>query len=71
MKDEPNKVLPIEYIDQQITDKLLGIKLDVTLSTKQRGQELERVVAYQLGYKKNTKDAGRRISRYKKSDVRG
>ena len=55
MKDEPNKVLPIEYIDQQITDKLLGIKLDVTLSTKQRGQELERVVAYQLGYKKTQK----------------
>lgn len=45
-------MLPIEYIDEQITDKLLGEKLDVTLSTKQRGQQLERLVAYQLGYKK-------------------
>ncbi len=52
MKDDPDKVLPIEHIDKQITEKLLGEKLDVTLSTKQRGQQLERLVAYQLGYKK-------------------
>lgn len=48
IKDEPNKVLPI---DELITDKLVGEKLDVLLSTKQRGQQLERMVAYQLGYK--------------------
>ncbi len=52
MKDDPDKVLPIEYIDKQITEKLLGEKLDIRLSTKQRGQQLERLVAYKLGYKK-------------------
>ena len=52
IKDEPEKVLPIETIHQQITEKLLGEKLDISLSTKQRGQQLERMVAYQLGYKK-------------------
>ena len=46
MKDDPDKVLPIEYIDKQITEKLLGEKLDIRLSTKQRGQQLERLVAY-------------------------
>lgn len=51
IKDEPDKVLSIETIDKCITDKLIGEKLDVSLSTKQRGQELERIVAYQLGYK--------------------
>ncbi len=52
IKDEPEKVLPIETIHQQITKKLLGEKLDISLSTKQRGQQLERMVAHQLGYKK-------------------
>ena len=52
IKDEPEKVLPIETIHQQITEKLLGEKLDISLSTKQRGQQLERMVAYHLGYKK-------------------
>lgn len=51
IKDEPDKVLPIETIDKRITDKLIGEKLDISLSTKQRGQQLERMVAYQLGYK--------------------
>ncbi len=51
IKDEPKKVLPIEIIDERITNKLVGEKLDVSLSTKQRGQQLERMVAYQLGYK--------------------
>lgn len=51
IKDEPNKVLPIEIIDERIKDKLVGEKLDISLSTKQRGQQLERMVAYQLGYK--------------------
>lgn len=52
MKDEPEKVLPIETINQQISKKLLNETLDISLSTKQRGQQLERMVAYQLGYKK-------------------
>lgn len=52
IKDEPDRVLPIEYIDELITDKLLGEKLDAELPTKQKGQQLERLVAYQLGYKK-------------------
>lgn len=52
IKDEPEKVLPIETIDQQITEKLLGERLDISLPTKQKGQQLERIVAYQLGYKK-------------------
>lgn len=51
IKDEPNKILPIEVIDARITDQLIGKKLDISLSTKQRGQQLERMVAYQLGYK--------------------
>ena len=51
IKDEPNKVLSIKTIDERITDKLLNKKLDITLSTKQKGQQLERMVAYQLGYK--------------------
>lgn len=51
IKDEPQKVLPIEIIDKRITDKLIGEKLDISLSTKQRGQQLERLVAYQLGYR--------------------
>lgn len=51
IKDEPNKVLPIETIAECITNKLLKERLDISLSTKQRGQQLERFVAYQLGYK--------------------
>lgn len=51
IKDESNKVLPIEMIYQRISGKLLGKKLDISLSTKQRGQQLERMVAYQLGYR--------------------
>ncbi len=51
IKDEPNKVLPIEIIEKRIKDKLVGEKLDISLSTKQRGQQLERMVAYQLGYR--------------------
>ena len=50
IKDEPDKVLPIESLDERVTDKLLGQCLDVSLSTKQRGQQLERMVAYELGY---------------------
>lgn len=50
IKDEPHKVLPIEVMNERITDKIIGEKLDVSLSTKQRGQQLERIVAYQLGY---------------------
>lgn len=50
IKDEPDRVLSIEIINKRITDKLVGEKLDVSLSTKQRGQQLERMVAYQLGY---------------------
>lgn len=52
IKDEPEKVLPISYIDEKITDKLIGEQLDITLSTKKKGQQLERMVAYQLGYEK-------------------
>jgi len=52
IKDEPVKVLPLSHIDKQITDSLIGEKLDISLSTKQRGQQLERLVAYKLGYKK-------------------
>lgn len=55
IKDEPEKVLPIETIDKCITDKLMGERLDISLSTKQRGQQLERFVAHQLGYQ-NLKD---------------
>ena len=51
IKDDPEKVYPISYIDKRITDTLVGQKLDISLSTKQRGQQLERLVAYQLGYK--------------------
>lgn len=35
-----------------LTNELIGEKLDISLSTKQRGQQLERLVAYQLGYRK-------------------
>ncbi len=52
IKDEPDKVLSVEMIDELVTDKLIGEKLDITLSTKQRGQQLERMVAYQLVYRK-------------------
>ncbi len=38
------------FLNKRITDKLVGEKLDISLSTKQRGQQLERMVAYQLGY---------------------
>ncbi len=51
IKDEPNTVLPIAVIDERITNKLIGEKLDISLSTKQKGQQLERMVAYQLGYR--------------------
>lgn len=50
IKIKMDKVLPIDIIDERITDKLIGEKLDISLSTKQRGQQLERMVAYQLGY---------------------
>lgn len=53
IKDEPQKVFPIAFLDEKITERILGEKLDITLSTKQRGQQLERLVAYQLGYKNN------------------
>ena len=42
----------IFFDKKQVTEKLLGEKLDISLSTKQRGQQLERMVAYQLGYKR-------------------
>lgn len=51
IKAEPSKVLPLEEISERVTDKLIGEKLDIELSTKQRGQQLERLVAYQLGYR--------------------
>ncbi|MDC7291401.1 nuclease [Blautia schinkii] len=51
IKDEPDKVLPIKVIDERISDKLIGEKLNIALSTKQRGQQLERMVAHELGYK--------------------
>lgn len=52
IKDDPDKVLPLSFIDEKITDSLIGETLDVSLSTKQRGQQLERLVAYMLGYRK-------------------
>lgn len=52
IKDDPEKVLPLSYIDEQITESLIGERLDISLSTKQRGQQLERLIAYMLGYKK-------------------
>ena len=52
IKDDPEKVLPISYIDSKITNELIGEKLNISLSTKQRGQQLERLVAYRLGYRK-------------------
>ncbi len=51
IKDDPKKVLPLSYIDKQITASLIGERIDVSLSTKQRGQQLERLVAYMLGYR--------------------
>lgn len=51
IKDEPNKVLPIEIIDMRIKNQLIGKKLDISLAMKQRGQQLERMVAYCLGYR--------------------
>lgn len=53
IKDEPEKVLPIHYIYERITGDIIGEKLDITLSTKQKGQQLERMVAYLLGYRKS------------------
>lgn len=50
IKDPPDKVLPLSYIGGQLADKLLGKNLDVELSTKQRGQQLERLTAHSLGY---------------------
>ena len=44
-------MLSIKAIDKCITNKLLSKKLDITLSTKKKGQQLERIVAYYLGYK--------------------
>lgn len=60
IKDEPVQVYPIEYIGKKIINQLLGIKLNAELSTKQRGQQLERLIAYQLGYRKkeNMLDGG-------------
>lgn len=52
IKDEPEKVLPIHYISEMVTNEIIGEKLDIELSTKQKGQQLERMIAYQLGYKK-------------------
>lgn len=52
IKHDPKKVYPISYIDKQITNTLIGETLDTSLSTKQKGQQLERLVAYRLGYKK-------------------
>lgn len=51
IKDEPGRVFPIKIMDERLTDKLVGKKLDISFSTKQRGQQLERMVAYQLGYR--------------------
>lgn len=52
IKDDPERVLPLSYIGRQITNSLIGEKLDINLPTKQKGQQLERLVAYMLGYKK-------------------
>ncbi len=51
IKDQPDKVLSIEAINNRVSDKLMDTTLDTSLSTKQRGQQLERIIAYQLGYR--------------------
>ncbi len=56
IKDRPDKVLPIEAINNRVADALMDTNIDISLSTKQRGQQLERVVAYQLGYR-NVQDS--------------
>lgn len=50
IKDNPTKILPLNYIKDVLSKNIIGKYLDPSLSTKQRGQELERLVALSLGY---------------------
>lgn len=50
IQDEPDKILSVKAIEKKVKEKLVGEKLDFQLSTKLKGQQLERMVAYLLGY---------------------
>jgi hypothetical protein len=50
IRDTPTTILPLSIIRDRLAGVLIGLHLDRSLSTKQRGQELERVVAISLGY---------------------
>lgn len=53
IKDMPTTLLPLTYINEHVVKNLTGVKLDSRLSTKQRGQELEKIIATKLGYTLN------------------
>lgn len=50
IQDEPDKIFSVKAIEKKVKEKLVGEKLDFQSSTKLKGQQLERMVAYLLGY---------------------
>lgn len=50
VKQLPSRVLPLSVIKERLGDDFIGTRLDTSLSTKEKGQFLERIVARKLGY---------------------
>lgn len=50
IKALPERVLPLSVIKERLGDNFIGTRLDTALSTKGKGQLLERIVARKLGY---------------------
>ena len=50
IKQLPSRVLPLSVIRERLGDDFIGTQLDTSLSTKEKGQLLERIVARKLGY---------------------
>lgn len=50
LKSLPSSVLPLSVIKERLGNDFIGTRLDTSLSTKEKGQLLERIVARRLGY---------------------
>lgn len=53
IKDTPTKVIKLSTLKNLLVKELIGIRLDPLKSTKERGQDLERIICKKLGYTVN------------------
>ncbi len=50
IKDTPKKVIKLNTLKELLVKDLIGTKLDPSKSTKEKGQDLERLICEKLGY---------------------